>query len=204
MRKILLFCLLLLGVAASAQEAVDSEINFIYIHHTTDTPVQTLCKRLETEFKDAKRFDRPLIIYLANAETPYVATVGIDGVDQKGFDNIIYALQEKRYHPIDPGADVLNIIKLFNKYDFLMNNASPKYTSMTWQFYISQEFWNIGYNEQIIAKLYYCLDLDRMNDKYLHLMLFYAGESDFVYDAQIPFGRKGLCDNLSRIEILNY
>ena len=168
MRKLVLLCLLLFGVAASAQETVDREINFIYIHHTTDTPVQDLCKRLDTEFKDAKRFDKPLIIYLANAETPYVATVGIDGVDQEGFDNIVYALQEKRYHPVEPSADVLNIIKLFNEDDFLLSSGKPKYTSMTWQFYISQDFWNAGYNEQIIAKLYYSLDLDRLPDNYLH------------------------------------
>jgi hypothetical protein len=75
---------------------------------------------------------------------------------------------------------------------------------MTWQFYINQEFWISGYNEQIIANLYYCLDLDRLPDEYLHLMLYYSGESAFEYDAQMPFGRKGLCDNLIKLEILNY
>lgn len=205
MRKLILFCLLFLGVAAaSAQETVDSEITFIYIHHTTDTPVQDLCKRLNSDFKDAKRFDKPLIIYLANAEKPYVATVGINGADQKEFDNIISELQERRYHPVDPSADVHNIIDLFNDDDFLLSDGRPKYGSMTWQFYINQEFWTSGYNEQIIANLYYCLDLDRLPDEYLHLMLYYSGEPAFEYDAQMPFGRKGLCDNLIKLEILNY
>lgn len=205
MRKFLLLVILMFfHLRVSAQNYIDNNLTFIYINHTTDTPVHLLCKRLDNEFKNARRFSKPLIIYLSNGENPYVATVGIDGLDEENYDDIIRALQEKRFHFVDPRIDVLNILDLFNRYNFLQMNGMPKYSSLVWQFYINQDFWSANYNEQIIAKLYYTLDLDTLSSDYLHLMILYSGEKELVYNKECPFGVKNLCRNLRKLEFLNY
>lgn len=202
MRRLIFIISMFFCISASAQ--INDGLTFIYINHTNDTPIQDLCKQLNAEFKTAKMLKSPLIVYLANGKNPYVASVGIDGVKQDEYDNIIRALQEARYHPVDPRADVLNIIEIFNDHDFLNEYGVPKYGSMTWQFYIDHEFWQANYNEHIIAKLYFVLGLDMLPNDYLHLKLFYSGDSEFDYDLDNPFGLKNLCANLVNFEFLYY
>lgn len=204
MRKLIFVILSLVSISAAAQGNLDDNLTFIYINHTTDTPVQMLCNRLDDEYKSAKRFNKPLIIYLANGRNSYVAKVGVDNADADAYDNIIRALQERRFHNLDPRTDVLNIVDIFNAIDFLNENGKLKYESMTWEFYINQDFWDANYNEQIIARLYYVLDLAKQPDDFLHLMVFYSGDEEFVYDIEAPFGMKNLCGNLTKLEILNY
>lgn len=204
MRKLIFVILALVSISAAAQGNLNDNLTFIYINHTTDTPVQMLCERLDNEFKSAKRFNKPLIIYLANGKNSYIAKVGVDKADTDAYDNIIRALQERRFHNVAPKTDVLNIIDIFNHNDFLTEEGSLKYKSMTWEFYINQEFWDANYNEQIIARLYYALDLANFRDDFLHLMIYYSGEEEFVYDIEAPFGEKNLCKNLTKLEILNY
>ena len=204
MRKLIFIILTLFCISASAQDSSGGNLTFIYINHTVGTPVQVLCKRLDEAFKTAKKLGDPLIIYLPNGNNPYVASVGINGVEDTKYDNIIKELQVRRYHSVDPRNDVVKIVELFDKNDFLYESGMPKYSSMTWQFYIDQDFWDANYNEHIIAKLYFTLDLDKLPSDYLHLMLFYHGEEEFVYDQDNVFGIKRLCENLEKLEILYY
>lgn len=204
MRKLILIVLVFFCISASAQSRPGDDLTFVYINHTNDTPINDLCKRLGDKVKTAQRVKSPLIIYLANGKKPYIATVGINGSKEEGFDNIIQALQEKNSHPIDTKEDLRNIIEIFNHIDFLSELGVPKYSSMTWQFYIDQQFWKDNYNEEIIAKLYFALDLDLLPNDYLHLMLFYRSDNEFEYDKENPFGVKNLCKNLRNLEFLYY
>lgn len=204
MRRLLLFVLILLSINTYAQSCDYGDLTLIYINHTTDTPIDRLCARLDNEYKHACQYDKHLIIYLANGNKPYIASVGIDNIDTVGFDRISEALQNERYHIVDSRADVLNIMELFNENDFLKHDGTLKYNSMTWQFYVSQEFWNANYNEKIIAKLYYILDLPKISSDYLHLMIMCNRENELIYDNDNPWGLKNFCENLVKLEILNY
>ena len=95
-------------------------------------------------------------------------------------------------------------MELFNENDFLKHDGTLKYNSMTWQFYVSQEFWNANYHEKIIAKLYYILDLPKISSDYLHLMIMCDRENELIYDNDNPWGLKNFCKNLVKLEILNY
>lgn len=204
MRRLLILILSLFCTLSSAQNFGQHSLKFIYVYHGSDTPVAELCKTLNNAFRDARNYGFPTIIYLANINKPFIATAGIGEADVAGFENIISRLQEKRFHEIDPQSDVEKIMALFNKYDFLSDDGTPKYSSMNWTFYVNQSFWDANYNELIIARLYYALDLGSLPSDFLRFQIYYSGTEDFKYNRDYPFGRKDLCPELKTIELVKF
>lgn len=204
MKKLLIAILMSLSVAVTAQNARQNTLKFIYVYHNSDTPVSELCKTLNDAFADARNHQIPTVIYLSYLDRPYVATAGMGEADVEAFGNIISELQEERYHPVDPQSDLENLVEIFNNHDFMSENGRPRFTSMNWSFFVNQDYWNAGYNEQIIAKLYYILELASLPDGYLRFQVYYSGEEEFVYDKDAPFGVKDLCPELNTIELIKF
>lgn len=204
MKKIIILILLLCPYLTDAQVRHNS-LKFIYINHSSDTPVSELTEYLKRNYKDAKNHDWPLIIYLSNMGRPFIAVAGISSVDYDDeFSELIGELQEKRYHEVDPKSDVEHIVELFNEYDFINDYGSPKFDSMTWSFYVNNEYWKLGYNELVIAQLYYVLNIASLPQDFLNLQICYSGEDELEYDEECPFGTKNLCPSLSAFELIKF
>lgn len=180
---------------------------FTYIAHSTETPVTQLCNELRSQFDFARNYRVPTIFYLANMKLPLIATIGIEGQEDnvEAFDKIIKELQERRFHSVDSKEDVSQIISIFNEHDFLDKDNKLKYREMEWNFFIDQTFWDLKYNEKVIATLYYALDIENLPKDFLRLRIFYSGDYDELqYDKSNPYGLKNLCPNINMFDHLKF
>ena len=200
--------ILLLGIIFTMNGySQTSRLVFTYIAHSTETPVVQLCNELRSQFDFARNYRVPTVFYLANMKMPLIAkiAVGEEEDDVETFDRIIKELQERRFHSVDSKEDVNQIVSLFNQYDFVDDNDSPKYKEMEWNFFIDQAFWDLKYNEKIIATLYYTLDIENYASDFLRLRVFYSGDRDeLIFDEANPYGLKNICPNINIFERLKF
>ncbi len=200
--------ILLLGIIFTMNGySQTSRLVFTYIAHSTETPVVQLCNELRSQFDFARNYRVPTVFYLANMKMPLIAkiAVGEEEDDVETFDRIIKELQERRFHSVDSKEDVNQIVSLFNQYDFVDDNDSPKYREMEWNFFIDQAFWDLKYNEKIIATLYYTFDIEDFASDFLKLRVFYSGENDeLMFDETNPYGLKNICPNINIFDRLKF
>lgn len=196
-RIYLLMLVLLLGAAqAPAQQKSDQDLAFIYVAHDEYTAVQSLIERLKDAYADAINYpeSRAVIFYLANAENPIVVQVNTKYDNQQDFTRIIDELQTKRSHNVEPVVDCERIQEIFNADDLIDDSGRGLYRSVEWTYYVNSTFWALMYNESVIARLFFVMDMARMIESgYLRVNIMY-GESDTLpYDEKNPFGNKALC-----------
>lgn len=195
MRKILfLLALSVICVAASAQS---KSFEFYYIAHDRETPVADLCDRLEEAYEMTRRYDDiAAIFYLPNFNEPKVVKVNLPGDNREDFDNLLSELRLKVSHEIFPEHDYAAILDLINEHDFVDEYGDPAYTSVTFSWYINREFWLFGYNEDIIASLYFVLELDKY-EGYVTSQFWYPSDVSIDADKDKPFGNMNLCGKMS-------
>ena len=159
--KRLMYVLLLMVIplAASAQS---QSLEFYYIAHDRSTPVADLCDRLEEIYESALSYeDLATVFYLPNYDAPIVVKINLPGDNRNDFRKIISELRLKPAHEIYPDVDYENIINLVNTHDFIDESGEPTFTSVLFCWYVNPDFWKFKYNEELIASLYFNLELER-------------------------------------------
>lgn len=202
MRKLIL---IVLGLLASnyifAQNKAEQELSFVYVTHDENTDTQTLINRLKQKYKNTINYPdmRATIFYLSNGANPIIVKVNTEDDNRKDFENIIYSLQTKRAHDVNPGEDVERIVDLFNENDIVDNEGAFVYKSVEWTYYINPSFWMLQNNEHVIASLYFIMDMESLIEaRYLNLEFFYGENGGQIsYDEELPFGNKNLCKNMA-------
>ena len=188
----------------AAGDPKSQELRFVYITNTIDTPTSSLAKHLKQVYKDGMNYGYPTIFYLSNMSGSVVATVGLGHDDSKAFGEILSILQTSTYNNIDAYQDLENIEEIFNAVDFLNEDGSVKYQSMVWDFFINQSFWDLGYNDKIIAGLCYILDMDNLPDGYFRMRIQYSGAGDLTYDIRKPLGTRLDCSKISNFDLIKF
>lgn len=191
------FALILFSAAVSAQEKT---LRFFYIAHDENTISQKLIYELRNNYDDAVNSpdDIAVVFYLPNGNYPVVVRVNTNHANPKDFDRIVDELQTKRSHDVDVTTDLKTIPEIFNDID----NAGGKraFRNVEWNYYINSTFWDLGYNESVIAALSWILEMPAaVSSGYLKLN-FYADENDVLaYDKECPFGPKDLMSGIQFI-----
>lgn len=165
--SILTLLALLLGTnIIFAQEEVRT-LKFVYIAHDHTVPTNCLAKELKGLYDIGWEFERnAYIFYLANGNTPNIVTLNLPDNNSSDFEKLILEeLQIKQEHDIIVEVDLDTIVDIFNKYDFIDQNGKLKYQSVDWTFYVGERFWNLGYHESLIAKLYWIMELDKLKEQ---------------------------------------
>lgn len=207
MKKLVIVCFLLFSAFLSVSAAGDSstqELRFIYITNSVDTPTASLTKHLKQVYKDGMNYGYPTIFYLSNMNNSIVASIGLGRDDTKAFGEIINILQTSTYNNVDANHDLENIMDIFDSVDFLDENGKFRYQSMVWDFFINQSFWNLGYNDKIIAGLYYILDIDNIPDGCFRLRIQYSGSGDLAYSLPKPFGGRLDCSKINNFDLIKF
>ncbi len=196
---IILFCLFI-TMPTLAQNRSSQRLTFVYIAHDVNTDTQALVARLKELFKDTINYPdmRATIFYLANQSTPIVVKINMPGDNRKDFDEILYSLQNSRYHEIYPMEDVENIVQIFNENDILTDEGTRIYQGVDWIYYINSTFWERNNNEHVIAKLFFVMDMEQMiRTNYMTLDFYYGEKNDAIaYNRISPFGDKGICRSI--------
>lgn len=187
---------MLCSLAAFAQS---QSFEFYYIAHDRSTPVNDLCDRLEEFFETADQYDDcAVIFYLPNYDEPLIVKVNLEGDNRNDFKNLISELRLKSFHEIYADVDCANIMDLINKHDFIDEEGNPKYTSVTFNWYVNPDFWQFLYNEELIASLYFNLDLNKYKG-YVTTQIWHAQGDGLKVDPKYPFGSKNLCKDMNFI-----
>lgn len=192
MRKYIL--LLLLVILAFPTFAQKKSFEFYYISHDRTTPVNELCERLKYVYENALSYDDcAVIFYFPNNDGHIEVKINLDGDNRNDFAQIIAALREKDAHENYAYHDFESITNLINEYDFITSDGEHTYSSVRFCWYVTPYFWNWGGNENLIAKLYFTLELEKYTD-YVSTEIWHAREDGLtVADTKYPFGKKNLC-----------
>jgi len=181
-----------------AQKTIKT-FEFIYVANDKDTPVATLINKLHDLYYtkvseyNANEVDA-CVFYLAKGYTPKIVTVNLPNEDNNEKIEDWLAELNKLDFSIEPYFDVDSIIKILNKYDFLSETGQIKYEKVKFNFYVENEFWEKGFNESLIARLYWILGLDRFKNDYEFEWRVWCSEKLYekVQDEGIYFGEKNL------------
>lgn len=200
MKKFALF--IVLCFACNLCWAQQKELNFYYIIHSTETPVAKLCEDLRDFQKAAKNWKEPTIFYLSNMSHPIIACYNVAGNvnDDERFAAIIGALQGRNYHNVDVQTDVKTITSLLEAAELENSAGTFNYSRFNWRVYLSQEFWQLKYNEKVLATVLYTMDLQNASS-FVRLQIYYTGEDDFIYDENYPLGRYNVCPEIKPVFI---
>ncbi len=192
-RSFFILSLILIGGLSSI--AQDQSVQVVYITKDYSTEVNPLCKELRDMFDFAlKDKSQACVFYLANSTSPMIVKVNLPGDNRKDFDGIIDALMTKSETIINPSTDVKSITSLFDDIGLLDQSGTPYYQNVELIYYITPTFWELGYNEQIIAALYFALDLDAdWADGYVNMSIYHNEHDDLTVDEAHPFGVRDLC-----------
>lgn len=180
-------------------------LQVIYITKDYTTEVNPLCQELRDIYSFAeKERSQAVVFYLANAASPLIVKMNLPGDNRKDFDSIIDALMTKSETIINVSADLDGIVSLFNDIELLDSDGRPSFLNAEIIYYITPTFWELNYNEELIAAAYFALDMDSAWAKnYFSMSIYHNATDGLEYDEQYPFGKKDLCRNY-KFYLLSY
>ena len=177
---VLIAAICLASLSAQAQNKHEQDFTFVYIAHDVNTPIDVLSDRLNTMYRDAIDYPdiRATVFYLANSEAPMIVKINTEDDNREDFQNIIYELQHKRAHDLEPMTDLVEIQNALA--ESLVNDENePIYQSCELFFYINSTFWELECNENLIAPLFLICGMKELIDQeYMRKINIFHGEDD--------------------------
>ena len=196
-RIITSFIVFLVSAVALSSQSASQALQVIYITKDYTTEVNPLCSELRDIFEFAEKDNsQAVIFYLANSSAPLIVKVNLPDDNRKDFDMIIDALMTKSETIINPSVDLTTLVGLFDEVELLDNGGEKNFSNVELIYYITPTFWELGYNEQIIASAYFALDMDsKWADGYMSMSIYHNAQDGLEVDSEHPFGEKNLCHN---------
>lgn len=192
-----LFHILILFLLPLTMVAQTKSFEFYYIAHDRTTPVSDLCNRLEQVYEYALSYeDYAVVFYLPNYDAPITVKVNLPGDNRNDFKNIISELRMKPAHEIFPDIDFKNIINIINENDFIDDKGNHLYSSFLLCWYVTPEFWQFNYNEELIASVYFTCEFNKYPG-YVDVQVWHAADDGLRINKKHPFGTKNLCREMN-------
>lgn len=197
-------------IFANAQDYSKMNFHFVYIDHETSTPVNQLCKRIRTLRDDAIEVEDALVVYLSDGRQSMMSFTNLKDINNENRDtneafvNIIAALQDANSHDVIAREDRKNILKLFDDYNFIDEQGRFLFNSVTMDFYIGPDYWNLGNHEKVIAHLFVDFDASSFAKTKLAINIFKPKGVDLKYPEGMPFGDNNIEGINQRLSIFEY
>lgn len=205
----LFFLLFILVGEIKAQDKASMNLHFVYIDHEVTTPITELCGRLRSLQEDATEVDDALMIYLSDGRASLVSFTNMKDTSGQGRDKelafveIISALQDANSHDVIATEDIKNIIELFDEYNFVEDDGSIMYNSVSFDFYVGASFWTLGNNEKVISHLYHDFSMSELPKDKFNLNIYVPKTDHVSFPEGMPFGDnniEGINDKLKLFE----
>ena len=117
----------------------------------------------------------------------------VNPVDVNAFNSIIAMIQDSKSLPVNAQADVNNVIKIMDAYNFVDEKGELKYPKVKIDFYAGNRFWKLGFNNTVIAHLYSILGISEMPKNSVDFRVFVPRIDDKLkYPEGMPFGENNL------------
>lgn len=151
----LLLALLLLPCLSRAQKTLE----FYYFAH--DHFGKELRKVVdEVRFTARYNESRTVIFYLANGNKPVYFKVSTD--DEKAYSEFIEELNDQVSHLVYPEVDRQTICDILSGGRFLPTSGFDSYDHVLLNYFISSSFVQQDFDDAVIGRLYWDMDLDQM------------------------------------------
>lgn len=204
MKKFLLVLISSVSLMLSVS-AQDQTLTFVYIAHDNQTPVSRLCDVLQEYYDAAVNYDGyRTIFYLSNEDQPFIVEVNTSQDNRGQFERLLNAIQVKNSHYVNPYVDVREIVKLFNREDFVTSTGALDGVSyVDWCFYVTPRFWKSS-DKEIIQNLCFAMETDKMDSYNIAVKVYYSEQDDSVLNDKNPFGDKNYCGINQMCRIYTY
>lgn len=184
--------------------AQSESYSFYYIAHDRETPVGTLCRKLQDVYNSALEYGNAVTFYLPNGSEPIIVSVNTKEENHQDFPNIIKELQEKVSNEIYPDKDIEMIAGYFRDHPFINENDQLKYNEVSFYFYVTPLFWTMNFNESVIATLYWALDIKKLTSEKEVYMYVFSPKSNPIEVEEHAFGLMN-CDGIgNKLELMTY
>ena len=204
MKKIFITCLLGL-MCCTYSYSQSSSLQFLYITKDYNTLVNPLIEEIEDVYNFVTGdSSRAAIFYLADWDTPIIVRVNLPGDNRRDMDRLYSALVTKSEVSSYPLYDLEIIPALFERYPLRSESGAKTFSDVELRYYVSPTFWNLSYNEQVIASLWFIMDFDQPWSKdYVDMSIFHQDGDGLKPDWDHPFGPKDLCSNY-KFQLMTY
>lgn len=182
------------------------DYRFVYVAHDHTTPTNHLTELLEETYSNACDYGDVVIFYLSNANTPIIVNVNTQNNDNKDqFEDLfIGELQNFTAHDVLARHDAREILKTISNNDFATSSKNLLYDHVSFDFYVGATFWQLGYNESLIAALYWALDIPSYDDDRVEFNVLHSSDdTQAEYSNKMPFGLKNV-GGINKLLILPY
>ncbi len=169
-------------------QAQDRELEIHYIAH--DHYGDAILKKVDDIFNMGSYMpNRVTYLYLANANNPII--LKCDSNNQKGFEKFKEAIGRQLAYNIWPEEDIKRILELLRDDDFIDDDGKARYSRFSINFYTTPSFWTCNYNETLIARLFWVLELSPKSN--VHVSIYYPEKNDgYKFNPERMFGPKRL------------
>lgn len=196
-----LICLFgMASINSYAQSEIDDEkrnLRIVFIDHEPSLPVKDIIAYIRKQRSSALENGNSLIIYMPNNQAPFLSLTRVSNPiesnddSKEAFDAICEALNQPS-HTKNPLYDRNFLVKMFKDYGIMDDSGNMLYYAVRMEFYLSSEFWKLGYNEQIIAPVFFAIDGANLLKQNFNFDVYINPEDKPQYDEAAPFGKLNL------------
>lgn len=201
-----LFCILFCSIVASVSAVAQTQtFDLIYLTKDYTTEVGPLCREIMDIYDSAiKDRSQAVIFYLANSKSPIIVKINLPGDNRGDISKITEALISKSETVINPAIDLNKFAEIFDENELLDQNGQPTFISANIQYYITPTFWELQYNEQLIASAYFAFGMDSpWAEGYFTMSIYHNANDGLTINEEQPFGPKNLCNGY-KLFLLTY
>ena len=196
-------------LSANAQTSnSERNLRIIFIDHEPSLPTNRVIAHIRKMRAQALENDHAVIFYMPNNQNPFIALVNVKDPEgekdtQEAFDRLCEALNLPS-HNKEPWFDRRSLVNLFTEYNIVDEEKNLQYAAVRMEFYLTSEFWKLGYNESILAPVFFALDGKTMLEKDFNFDVYVSEEDRPTYTKDQPFGQVNLGDINKYISIYDF
>ena len=183
----------------------DQSLQCYYIMKDHNIKVNPLVEEIR-DIYDFARVDQnsAAIFYLANWDEPIIVRLNLPGDNRNDMDLIFEALMTKSETTVNPSSDLKKISGLFNEIPLISEDGQKRFSRVEFNYYVTPSFWELSYNEQIIAALYFVLEFDATWARdYVSMSILHQEGDGLSVNNRQPFGPADLPVGY-RFQVLTY
>lgn len=166
-----------------------NSFSLVYIAQDASMPIQEIEKKLMTAWNRSVQ-DGPTIFYLSRGrENPIIVKVNTEKEDNRDdYDNVLIpAIKQDIPYSVDGPHDKQRLLELLRENAIVAPDGTPLYKETYFDFHVGQDFWTAGYNESVIAALFFELDIKKHIADNFHFNVFCPRSIKYNEDTG-PFG----------------
>ena len=168
----------------------EQSLQFYYIMKDHHIKVNPLVEELR-DIYDLARVEKTsaAIFYLANWDEPIIIKVNLPGDNRNDMDKLFEALMTKSETTINPSSDLEHISRLFDEIPLVTPEGGRTFSRVEFNYYVTPSFWDLSYNEQVIASLFFVMEMDSdWARNYLSFSILHQAGDGLSVNPDLPFG----------------